>query len=81
MSKKAKRPTKTYRSPALIILCSLLIVMGSIITILAVAYHDGLGLWPSIIIGLGGLTTTAAATTSIITNDPNWILLDLILPG
>ena len=76
---KEKTPAKE-RNWALVLIASILIILGSAIVLLAVTNIATFGWW-SLLIGLGGLTTITAAIMFIITNDPTWILLDLILPG
>lgn len=55
-------------------------MLGVVLVAVAVMNVTTFGWW-SLLIGLSGLTTIAAAVMSIIKNDPSWILLDLIIPG
>ncbi len=55
-------------------------MFGLALVVLAIANIANFGWW-SLFIGLSGATTIGAAVTSIVRNDPSWILLDLILPG
>lgn len=64
----------------LVFIASILIVLGVALILLAVTNVTNLGWW-SLLIGLSGITTVAAALLSIVKNDPSWILLDLIIPG
>lgn len=75
-----KKTTAKERNWFLVFIASVLIIIGCAIVFLAVTNIATFGWW-SLLIGLGGLTTITAAIMSIITNDPTWILLDLILPG
>lgn len=75
-----KKASATERNWALVFIASILIVLGSALILLAVINISNFGWW-SLVIGVGGLTTVAAAIMSIIKNDPSWILLDLIIPG
>jgi hypothetical protein len=76
---KNKVPSKE-RNWFLVLIASTMIVLGGVVTVLAIANISTFGWW-SLLIGLGGLTSVVAATMSIIKNDPSWILLDLIIPG
>jgi hypothetical protein len=67
------------RNPALIIIASVLILFGLAIVFVGLTNMDALGWW-TILTVLSGLLTTGAAVTSIVQNDPSWILLELLLP-
>lgn len=54
-------------------------VLGLALIVLALMNVSSFGLW-GLLIGAIGLTAFGAAVTAIITNDPSWILLDLIMP-
>jgi hypothetical protein len=67
------------RNPALIIIASVLILFGLAIVFVGLTNMEALGWW-TILTVLSGLITTGAAVTSIVRNDPSWILLELLLP-
>ncbi len=70
----------TSRNWGLIIISSILFLGGSTLVVLAAINVASFGWW-SLALGLSGLGTMGAAIMSIVTNDPAWILLDLILPN
>ena len=78
--RQKKKTTAQHRSWGLIIISSLIIIGGLILVTLSIVYVGTFGWW-SLALGLSGLGTMGAAIMSIITNDPAWILLDLILPN
>lgn len=59
---------------------SVLLVIGLFLIYIAVTNYAALGMWPALLIGAGGASTSMLALTTIITADPSWIMLDLILP-
>ena len=77
--KKAKGATNK-RNWFLVFVAALLIVFGLALVWIAAITIASFGWW-SLLIGLSGLTSIAAAVMSVIKNDPSWILLDLIIPG
>ena len=68
------------RNWALVAVASILMIISLVILVLAILNIATFGWW-SLALGLGALTTIAAAVMSIVKNDPVWILLDLIIPG
>ena len=70
----------TSRNWGLIIISSILFLGGSTLVVLAAINVASFGWW-SLALGLSGLGTMGVAIMSIVTNDPAWILLDLILPN
>jgi hypothetical protein len=76
-----KKKTNAYAAGnwLLIIVSSILILIGLALLLLAIIYIGNFGWW-SLLIGSTGLTTTGCAVTSIVENNPSWIMLDLILP-
>ena len=60
---------------------SVLLVIGIFLIYIAVTNHEALGMGFALLVGLGGITTSSFALMAIITADPSWILLDLILPN
>lgn len=77
---KRKKVATRERDWFLVFIASILLILGLSLVALSLANVSLFGWW-SLVIGLGGLTTVAAAIMSIVKNDPSWILLDLILPG
>jgi len=75
-----KKSVSKSRNWVLVFVSTILIILGLTLVILAVMSARSLGWW-SLLIGVSGLTTVAAAVMSIVKNDPAWILLDLIIPG
>lgn len=74
--KKDKTPRKP-RNWLLVGIASILLVLGLILVVIAIANISTFGWW-SLLIGCAGLTTFVAALMSIVKNDPSWILLNLI---
>ena len=70
----------TSRNWGLIIISSIHFLGGSTLVVLATINVASFGWW-SLALGLSGLGTMGAAIMSIVTTDPAWILLDLILPN
>ena len=68
------------RNWALVAVALILMIISLVILVLAILNIATFGWW-SLALGLGALTTIAAAVMSIVKNDPVWILLDLIIPG
>jgi len=77
---KSKKKVVIERNWALVVVASILISIGLALLVLAILNIATFGWW-SLALGLGALTTIAAAVMSIVKNDPVWILLDLIIPG
>lgn len=77
---KNKKVTTKPRNWFLVFIASILIVLGAALVALSIVNVASFGGW-SVLMGLGGLMTIAAAVLSIVKNDPSWILLDLIIPG
>jgi len=77
---KNKKVTTKPRNWFLVFIASILIVLGAALVALSIVNVASFGWW-SVLMGLGGLMTIAAAVLSIVKNDPSWILLDLIIPG
>ena len=57
-----------------------LLLMSIVIMFVAVTNIAGLG-WLWLVVFLGGLTSAGFAGVAIYTGNPEWILLDLMLPG
>ncbi len=76
---KNKKIKARPRNWALVFISSILMVLGLALIVLALMNVSSFGLW-GLLIGAIGLTAFGAAVTAIITNDPSWILLDLIMP-
>lgn len=68
------------RNWVLVLLSSIIFLLGSTLVVLAALNVPSFGWW-SLALGLSGFGTMGAAIMSIITNDPAWIFLDLILPN
>jgi len=77
---KSKKKVVIERNWALVVVASILISIGLALLVLAILNIATFGCW-SLALGLGALTTIAAAVMSIVKNDPVWILLDLIIPS
>jgi hypothetical protein len=76
--KNSTHPDKP-RNLALITIASVLITIGLAIVYVGFTNIDALGWW-TVLTVLSGLVITGAAVTSIVRNDPSWILLELLLP-
>lgn len=57
----------------------ILILIGLTLLVFSILYIREFDWW-SLPIGMTGSTAIVAAVMSITTNDPSWLLLDLILP-
>ena len=75
-----KRTNKVRRNPFLLFVASILWLCGAVVVIIAVTNFAALGWW-AIALAAGGLSSMGFATASVVTGKPEWILLDLILPG
>lgn len=80
-----KWPSRTpepFVPPTLVrVVASVMLAIGLFLIYIAATNYEVLGMWPAILIGLGGVTTSGFAIASLVTADPTWILLDLILPN
>lgn len=57
------------------------LLAGSIVVMYVVTVNFSTIGWPAAAFFLGALTTAGFSLASLITGDPEWILLDLIIPG
>lgn len=64
----------------LVFVASVIFLGGAVLLGLAIVYWAQLGLW-AFLVGVSGLTSMYFAWKAVRTNEPAWILLDLILPG
>lgn len=76
MSKKSV----VHREPIVMIFAVIIWLVGLTTVILGVIYAATFGWW-SIPLITGGLSSMGFATVTIVTGKPEWILLDLLLPG
>lgn len=77
----ARKPAAQIPSKSVVrVVAALLFAGGVALMYLTATNLSTLG-WPAIALFIGGLTTAGFAVTSFVTGDPEWILLDLILPG
>lgn len=60
---------------------SIMLVIGFVLMYLAVANFTVLGTWFAIGVFAAGLGASVAASMSLYTGDPEWILLNLIISG
>lgn len=58
-----------------------LLPLGLVLMYLAAAQFSSLGVWFAIGVFAAGLSVAMAAVASLYTGNPEWILLNLILPG
>jgi len=77
---KTTKQVKKPRNVLLIVLASVVSIFGLVIAGVGVMLVPDLG-WMAALTIVGGLSTTSLAVTAIATNEPSWLLLDLILPG
>jgi len=69
------------RNWLLIFFAGLIFIAGMILVVVPIVAFSALGLWVAVAMGLSGLTSMYFAYKAFITNDPVWILLDVIIPG
>ena len=65
----------------LIIVASIILLFGLVLVTFGIIGFESLGWLTAIFVILSGATSAGLATMSLITGKPEWILLDLILPG
>lgn len=76
-----RRDPEPFVSPTLVrVVASVLLAIGLLLIYIVMTNYSALGVWPSIAIGISGVGMSGCATLSLITADPAWILLDLIMP-
>lgn len=77
-----RRKPEQLVSPTLVrIVATILFFIGLLLVYVAATNYDAMGVWFAIGVGLGGATTCMFSAQSFITGDPEYILLDLIIPG
>ena len=74
-----KKVRTVERNWALVVIASIMILLNLILLVAAVLYWATFGWW-SLIAGIGAATSIYLSVEAIRTNDPTWLLLDLILP-
>ena len=72
--------SKTEPNLPLRVIATLFIVMNIILLGISIYHVSTLG-WLSIAIVCGSLTSILFSVKAIKTNDPTWLMLDLIIPG
>jgi formate hydrogenlyase subunit 3/multisubunit Na+/H+ antiporter MnhD subunit len=77
MTKKQKNAERNW---AVVIVGSIYMLLGLALVVVAALNIHVFG-WGSLLLGLAGATPITASIIAIVENDPNWILLDLIIPG
>jgi hypothetical protein len=68
------------RNWALVTVASLMIVFNLVLLVVVSLYWSVFGWW-SLVAIIAAVASIYLAVTAIRTNDPTWILLDLVLPG
>ena len=68
------------RNWALVTVASLMIVFNLVLLVVVGLYWPVFGWW-SLVVVIGAVVSIYFAVRAIKTNDPTWILLDLILPS
>lgn len=63
------------------IVAALMLLMSLSLVVIGIIYFVNLGWMVAVAIIIGGLGSSSLALTTIVTGKPEWILLDLILPG
>lgn len=80
MMKKKKNQLKPARNWALVVVAVSYIVINLILLVIGVMFWSDLGWWaPAIVIG--AMASIYFSIEAIRTNEPAWLLLDIILPG
>lgn len=77
--KKPKQ--KVSRSPAVIIVGSMLLLFGIALFVLGIMSFSPSHWIASCLIMLSGFTTGGLAVMALVTGKPEWILFNLMLPG
>lgn len=75
-----KRTDKVKRNPFVLVVASIIWISGAAVVVVAVTDSAALGWWAVPLVA-GGFSSMGFATASLVTGKPEWILLDLILPG
>lgn len=69
------------RKPVVMIVAVVMLIMALALVALGIIYVANLGWMMAVIVILSGLSSAGMSLMTIITGNPAWILLDLILPG
>lgn len=76
----AKSARRVERSPFVMLIAGMIWLANAVIIGVAAMNFTTLGWWAILLI-VGGLSSMFLALATIVTGKPEWILLDLILPG
>ncbi len=76
----AKKTENVVRNPIAMLLAGVIMLVGLAIVLLGVTNIGAFGWW-SIPLIASGLSSMGFASATIVTGKPEWILLDLLLPG
>ena len=77
-----RRKPEQLVSPTLVrIVAAILFFIGLFLIYIAATNYDAMGIWVALGVGIGGATSCMFSAQSFITGDPEYILLDLIIPG
>ena len=74
-----KKVQTVQRNWALVIIASMMIILNVVLLAAVVFYWSAFGWW-SLIAVVGAVASIYLSVEAIRTNDPTWLLLDLILP-
>ena len=80
MVKNKKKEQKIERNWALVVIASIMIIINLALLVIASMYWSALGWWAPVIV-VGAIVSIYLSIEAIRTNDPTWLLLDLILPS
>ena len=75
-----KEKRRVHRDPIVMIFAVVIWLVGVSTALLGIAYFSSFGWWAIPLIA-GGLSSVGFATATMVTGKPEWILIDLILPG
>ena len=79
-SMKKNKPTSD-RNPVVVYVAIIMLIMDIALVALGIIYFTNLGWMVAGSMIIGGVGSGYLAVMSIVTGKPEWILLDLILPG
>ena len=80
MTKNKKKEQTIERNWALVVIASIMIIINLVLLVIASMYWSALGWWAPVIT-VGAIVSIYLSVEAIRTNDPTWLLLDLILPS
>ena len=71
---------KVARSPLVMLVAAVIWLAGAVMTVIGIMNFGHFGWWALLLMAIG-ITSVFLASATIVTGKPEWIMIDLILPG